>query len=89
MKFTEVSNEFAERAENSLCMYFKGMTGFITVSNSGSEEPRLEPVNITSSDLRNSRTPPVAFSGQGHRLGGGDIPPQSRLFAKFDNVDTP
>lgn len=88
MKFTEVSDALAERAENTFCKFFKGMTGFITVSNSGSEEPRLAPVTITRNDLSNNRNPPAAFSGQGYRL-GGDMPPQSRQFAKFDNVDTP
>ncbi|OMJ85873.1 hypothetical protein SteCoe_12715 [Stentor coeruleus] len=87
MKFTEVSDSFAEKIENTFCKFIKERTQFITVSNSGNEEPRLTPVSITTNDVINNRTQPTVFTGQGYRL-GGDLPPQSRQFAKFDNVDT-
>ncbi|OMJ71984.1 hypothetical protein SteCoe_29691 [Stentor coeruleus] len=86
LKFTEISNGLAEKIEKFMFFCVRGLPSFIKVERAGSEEPRLEMPDIPQQPNPRNERPVEPFSGQGYRL-GGDIPPQSRQYEKFENPD--
>lgn len=82
MKHTYVSDTRAQQLENCFFGSLKNFRSFITSDIAGSEEPGLSPVNI-SPPANNPSAPVIPFAGTGHRL-GGDMPPQSNSYSKFN-----